>query len=103
MRAGFDLGMEALDFVVEIVSNGIHSHVNCNIPPATESFSGPVRALIQTMQHFDEADRINLINAARFRIVADRWRIACNGEHIANSADGPGAEKRRLQADDVLV
>src|SRR4029077_12403577 len=70
---------------------------------ASESFSRPVGSLIQSVQYFDEADGINFVNSAGFRIIADgRW-VARDGENIANTANGPRAEKRGLQADDVLI
>src|SRR5258708_5774155 len=103
MRAGFDLGMEALDFIVEIVGNGIESHADGKIRRPSESFSCPVGALVQAVENFNEADGIDFVYAAGFRVVADRRRITRDGENIADSADGPRAEKRGLQADDVLV
>src|SRR5205823_10970121 len=103
MRAGFDLGVEALDFAVEIVGHRIHSDADGKIRRASESFSRPVGALIQSVQNFDEAHRVDFVDAAGFRVITDRWRITGDGEHISNAADGPGTMKSSLQADDVLV
>src|SRR5436309_15001267 len=103
MRAGFDLGVETLNFAVEIVGDRIHSDADGKICCAAESFSGPVGALIQPVQHFDKADGIDFVDSAGFRVVTDRWRITGDGEDISNAADGPGTEQRSLQADDVLV
>src|SRR5713226_7362755 len=103
MRAGFDLGLEALDFVVEIVGDGIHSNANRKICGASESFPGPVCALIQPMQNFDKADGVDFVDAAGFGVIADGRRITGDGENIADAAYGPRAEQRSLQADDVLV
>ena len=71
VRAGFDFGVEALDFVVEIVGDGIERHADREIRRAAESFAGPVRALIQAAENFDEADGIDFVDAAGFRIIAD--------------------------------
>ena len=76
VRAGFDLCVEALDFVVEIVGDGIDGHADREIRGAAESFAGPVRALIQAAENFYEADGIDFVDAAGFRIIADRRRIA---------------------------
>src|SRR5271154_502229 len=103
MRAGFDLGVETLDFVIEIVGYRINSHTDGEICCATESFARPVRALIEAMQNFDQADGINFVDTAGFRVVANRWRIACDAEHVANAADRPSAEQHGLQADDVEI
>src|SRR5690349_9458458 len=55
------------------------------------------------MQNFDQPDGIDFVDAAGLRVVAyGRW-IAGDGENIAHAADGPGAEKYGLQADDVVV
>src|SRR5260370_35285329 len=103
MRASPDLGVEALDFVVEIVGHGIQSHADRKIRRAAESFSSPVGTLIQPMQNFDKADGVDLINAAGFRIIADGRRIAGDGENVANAAHGPRAESSSLQATEFLM
>jgi len=66
MRACFDFCVEAFNFVFEIVSDGIHGDADGKIRRASKRFSGPVRALIQTVEDFDEADGINFVDAARF-------------------------------------
>src|SRR4029077_16651768 len=73
------------------------------IRSAAKSFSGPVGSLIQAAEDFNEADGIDFVDTAGFRIVADRGRITGNGEDVANAADGPRAEQRGLEADDVLI
>src|SRR6266478_4109791 len=103
MRAGFDLGLEAFYFILKIVGDRIHRDANRKIRCATKGFSRPVGPLIQAMQNFDQADGIDFVDPAGFRIIADRRRIAGDGKNVANAADGPRAEKRSLQADDVLV
>ena len=95
--------MEAFDFRVEIVGDRIHRDADRKIRGAAQSFSGPVGALIQAMQNFDEADGVDFVDSARFGIVADRRRIAGDREDVANAADGPRAEQHRLQSDDVVV
>ncbi len=55
------------------------------------------------MENLDEADGIDLVDAAGFRVIADGGRIARDGKNIADAADGPRAEKRRLKADDILI
>ena len=50
VRAGFDFGVEALDFVVEIVGDGIQRDADGEICRAAQRFAGPVRALIETAQ-----------------------------------------------------
>ena len=47
MRAGFDFGVEALDFVVEIFGDGIERHADGEICRAAERLAGPVGALIE--------------------------------------------------------
>jgi len=85
MCAGLDLGMEALDFIVEIVGDGIHGHTDRKIRRATESFPRPVRALIQATQNFHEADGIDFVDA----LVSDsRRRTAVAGDR-KNVADAP--------------
>src|SRR6267378_4230842 len=103
MRAGFDLGVEALDFVVEIVGYRIQCHADLKIRGAPESFSCPVGALIQAIKNFDKADGVDFVDAAGFRVITYRRWITCDSEHVADATDGPRAEKRSLQADDVLV
>ena len=89
MRTGFDLGMESLDFVVKIVGDGIERHSDREIRGASESFPSPIRALIQPMQNFDQADGIDFVDAAGFRVIANRWRVARDGENVADAADRP--------------
>src|SRR6202158_1112065 len=103
MGAGSDLGVEALDFVVEIVGNRIQGHADCKIRCAPQSFSCPVSALIQAVENFDETDGVDFVDAARFRVITNRRWITCDSEYVADAADGPRAEKRSLQADDVLI
>src|SRR5258708_508991 len=103
MRASFDFRVKTLDFVVEIVSDGIHGDADSEVRSAAESFPCPVGALIQAMENLDQADGIDFLDAAGFRVVADGGRVAGDGKNIADAADGPRAEKRSLKADDVLI
>ena len=102
VRAGFDFGVKAFDFVVEIVGDGIDCDADGEICGAAKRFAGPVGALIQAMKNFYQADGIDFVDAAGFRIIADRGRIAGDGENVAHAADGPRAEQHGLQADDVV-
>ncbi len=70
---------------------------------AAKRFAGPVRALIQAMQNFYQPNGIDFVDAAGFRIIADRRRIAGDGEDVADTADGPSAKQHGLQADDVEI
>ena len=89
VRPGFDFGVEALDFIVEIVGDRVDGHADGKVGCAPERFPGPVRALIEAAEHFNEADGIDFVDAAGFRIIADGWRVAGDSEHVANAADGP--------------
>src|SRR5467141_3300358 len=55
------------------------------------------------MQNFDQSNGVDFVDAAGFRVVADGWRITGDGKNVADTANGPRAEKSGLQADDVLV
>src|SRR5258706_12991642 len=103
VSAGINFGVKALDFIFEIVGDRINGDADREICCAAERLASPVGALVQAMQHLDETDRINLIDAARFRVIADGGRVACDGEDVANAADSPCAEEHGLQADDVVV
>ena len=91
------------NLVIQIFRDGIHGDADGEIRRAAESFAGPVGALIQPRQNFDEADGIDFVDAAGFRMIAERWRIARDREDVAHAADGPGAEEHCLQADDIRV
>ena len=52
MRAGFDFGVEAFNFVVEIIGNGIDSDADGEIRCPAKRFASPVRALIQAAKNF---------------------------------------------------
>src|SRR5580704_3161486 len=101
--ASFDLGVETLDFVVKIVGHRIDGNADGKIRCAAESLACPVRALIQAAEDLYQADRIDFVDAAGFRVVADGRRIAGDGKYVANAADSPGAEQARLQTDDVEI
>ena len=72
---------------------GIQRDADGEICLAAKSFAGPVRALIEAMQNFGEADGIDFVDAAGFRIIADGWRITGDAEDVAHAADGPRAEQ----------
>ena len=91
MGAGLNLGVEALDFVVEIIGNGIDGDADGEIGCAAKRLARPVGALIEAVENFDEADRVDFIDAAGFGIVAYRRRIAGDGENVADAADSPCA------------
>src|SRR5271157_3054177 len=103
VRAGFHFGVEARDFIVEIVCNRVQRDADGEIRLAAERFPRPIRALVQTIQDFYQANGIHFVHAAGFRIIADGRRIASNREDVAHTADGPRAQKHGLQADDVLI
>src|SRR5580693_5662095 len=91
VRACFDFGVETLDLVVEIISDRIDRHADGKICRAAQSFAGPVGPLVEAAKYFDESDGIDFVDAAGFRIIADGWRVAGDGEHVANAAYGPRA------------
>jgi len=64
VSAGFDLGVEASDFGVEIIRDGIHRDSDREIGLPAKSFPRPVGALIETVQNFHQADGIDFIDAA---------------------------------------
>ena len=97
------LCVEALDFVIEIVGHGIDGDADGEVRRAAERLAGPVGALIQAVQNFHQADGVDFVNAAGFGMIAERRRIAGDGQHVAHAADGPGAQQHGLQADDVRI
>ena len=85
------------------VGDRIDGNPDGEIGCAAERLAGPVGALIETVQDFYQSDGIDFVDAAGFRIVADRGRIAGDGENIAHAADGPCAQQSGLQPDDILI
>ena len=59
--------------------------------------------MIQTRSDLYKSDGINFVDAARFRVVAYRGRVARDGQEVAYSSDAPGAKERGLQTDEILI
>src|SRR5439155_25566292 len=62
----------------------------------------PVLALVQARQEPAEADRVDLVDAGGFGVVADGWRVAGDGEDGADAL-GVSAEERGLETHDRRV
>ena len=61
-----------------------------------------VLAAVQPRHQLVEPDRVDLVDAARARVVADLGRVAGDGEDVADAL-GVGAEQHRLQAHHGVV
>src|SRR2546430_2227152 len=102
VRAGFDLLPEAVDLVVEVVGRRIDGAGDREVRRLANRRAKPVVALVETLQDLDQADRVDVPNAGRRRVVADAWRIAGERDDVANTERVRG-DQLRLERHQVLV
>jgi hypothetical protein len=58
-----------------------------------------VLAAVELRDDLRKADRVDLVHAARARVVADLGRVSGDGQHVAHTL-GVRAERQRLEAHD---
>src|SRR5439155_16526842 len=102
VRAGFDLLPGAVDLGVEVAGRRSDGAGDGEVRRLANRRAKPVVALVETLQDLDQADRVDVPNAGRRRVVADAWRIAGERDDVANT-ERVRADQLRLERHQVLV
>ena len=102
VRAGFDLAVEAVELRLEVVGGRVDRDADVEGRGRVDRSPVVVLAAVQARHQVREPDRVDLVDAARARVVADLGRIAGHREHVADAAR-VRAEELRLEAHDRRV
>ena len=102
LRAGLELLLEALELVVEVVGRRVDRHPEEERRRCVDLAPVVVLARVHAHDHLREPDRVDLVHAARTRVVAGLGRVARDGEDVADAL-GVRAEQHRLEPRDRRV
>ena len=94
---------ETFDFVIQVFGGGIERHANREVGGPSQGLAGPIGSLVKPRGNFHQSNRIDFVDSARLRMIAQRRRIAGNRQKIAHAAHRPGAQQHGLQSDQVQV
>ncbi|MCZ7589957.1 MAG: hypothetical protein M5U27_14090 [Gaiella sp.] len=96
VRARVDLAAEPLELEREVVGGRVDGDPDEERRRRVERFADVVLAPVERGEQPDEADRVDLVDAARARVVADVRRVARHREHVPDAL-GVGAEQHALE------
>src|ERR671937_3087758 len=97
--AGLDLPAEPVELGLEVVRRGVDGDAEEERRRRVDALAVEVLAVVEPRDDLREADRVDLVDAARARVVTDLGRIARYREDVANAL-GMRAEEERLEAHD---
>src|SRR5439155_3547350 len=102
MRARLDLLPEAVDLMVEVFRRRVDGAGDGEVGRLTNRRPEPVVALVEALQDLDQADRVDIPDPRRRRVVADPWRVTGQRDDVTD-AERMRPDQLGLQRHQVLV
>ncbi len=102
LGAGFNLVVEAAQFVLNVGHAGVGGDADGEVGAGADGVGADVEAVIEPAHDVDETDGVDVKDSSRVRIVAQLGRIAGEAEDVVQ-ADGRGAQQIRLDGENIAV